>query len=93
MLKGSLDGHTFLDWKWGLPQANFWLPGWRVFSFGDELSTWKLVVVVLMDLWKIIGMAVSLGTAGPTTFSPGTHVPLRKHPTQKICRGEVRSYH
>jgi hypothetical protein len=27
MLKIGLDGDAFLDWKWGLPQANFWLPG------------------------------------------------------------------
>jgi hypothetical protein len=26
----------------------------RVSSFRDELSTWKLIVVVLIDSWKII---------------------------------------
>jgi hypothetical protein len=60
--------------------------------FGDGTSTWTLVVVVLMDLWKIIGTAVSLGTAGPTKFSPGTRVPFCKHPTQKFCQGEVYPY-
>jgi hypothetical protein len=64
----------------GVSQANFgYLVG--VSSFGDELSTWKLVVVGLIDT------AVPLGLAGPTPFAPSTCVPSCKHPSQKFCRG------
>jgi hypothetical protein len=34
-----------------------------------------LVVVFLMDLWKIIGTAVSLGTGGPTNFQQALMFP------------------
>jgi hypothetical protein len=32
-------------------------------------------------------MAVSLGMAGPTIFSPGTCVPSCKHPAKKFVEG------
>jgi hypothetical protein len=41
---------------------------------------------------KIIGTAVSIGSAGPTIFSLGTHVLSYKDPAQKFCWGEVRPY-
>jgi hypothetical protein len=82
----------FLDWKWGLPQAKFLALWLASLHFGEGTSTWTLVVAVSMELWKIIGTAVSLGTAGPTKFSPGTRVPSCKHPAQKFCRGEVQPY-